>query len=313
MTGEEISQSVQKGASLKSAVLVALCHTVWGVSPLFWKQLTGRLPAPYIMCVRTFFTMLVCGICILIFKKTGLVRQALKVKKNLIVFPVCGLMLVLNWGFYILAVSLGKIVEGSLAYFISPLITVVIGFFLFRDRLSVLQWAAVATAVCGVCVSVAACGEFPVMAFLIMIPFLIYSSIIKLTNVDGLTALFLETLCMSPFALAFMIYSEITGQGVLVGLSGFQLLLLPAAGVMTTVPLLLLTKGIHGITYSLSGILTYINPTLEMLIGLIVYGERFTTAQTVTFIFVWAALLMYTASSFHRKERKSGAAASVKS
>lgn len=288
----------------KAALLVALCHTIWGFSPLFWKQLTSRLDAPYILCIRVVFTMLVCGIAILVLKKTEKVREALKNLKKLWIFPLCGAMLAANWGFYILAVHTERIVEGSLAYFLSPIITVVVGFLFFREKLSGWQWSAVVLAAAGVAVSVIAYGKVPYIAFLIAAPFIVYSAMKKLTDVDSVTALFLETLSMVPFALAFMIYSEINGTGVIENLSGAQYLLLPAAGVMTTVPLILLSLGIHKITYSLSGILTYINPSLEIIIGLVLYKEPFEDSTAVTFAFVWAALIIYTVSTFVKSKKK---------
>ena len=197
--------------------------------------------------------------------------------------------------------------ESSLAYYMSPIISVLIGAVFFREKHGVIQWLAIAIAAIGVLIAVVMYGSVPWLALTIGGSFAVYGALKKKVKADGETSIFLETLFMAPFALTFMVFAELHGNGVLGVLHGWQFVLLPLTGIVTSVPLMLFAQGIKQTSITLSGILMYINPTMVLLLGVFLYGEAFTRTNQIVFAFVWAAVLLFVGDSLvqhHRAAKK---------
>jgi chloramphenicol-sensitive protein RarD len=281
----------------KGPIYVLLCHISWGLLPIFWNLL-DRLNPLYILASRVIWALVFCTLLIVFSKDYKTIKCILKNKKELLLLGACGILVTVNWGSYIWAVNSNKILDASLAYYINPILSVVAGALFFKEKLSKLQWLSAAIAFTGVMISIVRYGTIPYMALIIGGSFAVYGALKKLVKADSKTSLFIETLTVFPLALIYVIYVEAMGLGSTGVLSGWACILLPMTGVVTGIPLLLYAKGIKGTSYSLSGILMYINPTLQLLIGVLLYHEPFTNTQAVTFSFVWAGLILYLISYY---------------
>lgn len=281
----------------KSALSVAASYILWGLLPVFWKLL-ANVDSIYVLCSRILWSLVVSAVAVLAFGKRRTAAAALRdkgVRRRLL---ICGLLISFNWGAFIWCVMNGRVLDCSLAYYINPILAIIVGFAAFREKLTALQWCSVALAAVGVAIPAVRGGEFPLLALLIGLSFAIYGAVKKKINLPGDVTTFVETLLVSPAVLAVIIYMEATGSGAVSSgvLTGWRLLLLPAAGIVTYIPLVLYSQGIRNTPMSLSGILMYVNPTLQFLIGVLFFKEALTATWIITFCFVWAALILFVAS-----------------
>lgn len=269
---------------------VALTYVCWGMLTLFWNLLSD-VNSVYILCQRILWSMVVMGICIFIFrqgKELGAVFQSLR---TLGLCFLCGILITLNWGTYIYSVTSGHVLDASLGYFLEPILVAVIGVAAFRERLSRNEKITFAFAFAGLVYMIVVSGTFPVLAIVIAGSFAAYGAVKKKLSLSPQISLFMETLCMVPFALLFVFYAESRGMGSIGVLRGAQFTLLPACGVVTSIPLLLFNIGVREIPYYISGILMYINPTIQFLIGLLYLHEKLDGNRLAAFVLIWAGIL----------------------
>lgn len=289
----------------KHSATVFLCFVVWGVLPAFWKLL-GGVDSVYILASRTFWSLAVSGAGVLISGEAGTLRSALKNRSTVLILAAASLFITVNWGTYIWCVTNGHVLDASLAYYINPILTILSGAVIYKERLTKLQWLSVALAAAGVAYPMLVEGQFPYLAMVMALSFALYSVIKKKVTVPSNVGIFTEMLFVSPFALAFMVIMELKGLGAVSSgaLSGWSVLLLPAAGAVTYLPLALFSYGVQGTSMSLTGVLMYVNPTLQMLLGLVLYGEELTTTKTVTFALVWAAVAIFILAGRAQQKRQ---------
>lgn len=281
----------------RGPIYVTICYILWGLLPIFWKAL-GSLDSFYILASRIFWSLLFCALVMLLRKNWGQIKPVFHNKKLLGSIAICGVLITINWGSYIWAVNANHIIDASLAYYMEPIIVVFIGAVVFKEKLAKLQWVSVALAALGVLIPIIYYGEFPFIALVIAGTFAIYGAIKKTIAISSMASILMETLVMSPVALTFIIYMESQQLGAIGALQGWQYLLLPLSGVVTSVPLILFSHGIKETPYNLSGILMYINPTIELLVGTLLFHEQFTAVEGVTFGFVWAAIIIYLLANY---------------
>ena len=220
-----------------------------------------------------------------------------------------GCVVCVNWGVYIWAVANGHMIDSSLAYYMNPILAILLGTVLFRERLTKLQWLAVAVTFAGLVITVIRYRQIPWIALVIGGSFAVYGALKKQVRSDAAVSTFVETLTLAPFALVLIFWMETHGTGAAGVLSGWQWLLLPVSGVVTTVPLMFFAAGMKTTPMTLSGILMYINPTMQLLLSVALYGEAFTATHAILFGFVWAGLILYLISGAresrrHREEEK---------
>ena len=204
---------------------------------------------------------------------------------------LCGILVTVNWGVYIYAVNTGHVLDASLGYFIEPVFVGLIGVLAFREKPSRLEWITFGFAVAALLYMLFATGTAPILAMLIAGSFAVYGGVKKKVDVTPEVSLFMEALCMTPFALIFVCVKECWGEGALGALPGAKLLLLVACGLVTSIPLLLFNTGIKHIPYYFSGILMYINPTLQFLMGLYYFHEPLDPTRLTAFIVIWIGVL----------------------
>ncbi|WP_458407640.1 EamA family transporter RarD [Anaerotignum sp.] len=279
----------------KSITQVFGAYVLWGVLPIFWKML-AQLNSFYVLASRIVWSAIFCMILIIITKKTDELKQVLGSKQLRKTLMCSGIAVAVNWGVYIYAVNGNHIVDASLAYYLNPLIVIALGFFIFKEKLVIRQWMAIGIAALGIIIAVIAYGEFPIFAIVIGSSFAIYGAIKKNVKCDGLISTFVEALFLSPVALIYIIYAEIGQAGALGVFEGLQFGLLPMAGIVTSIPLLIFSMGVSKISMSLAGMLMYINPTLQLLIGVLLYHETFDIAKGIMFVCVWIGVFLFISS-----------------
>lgn len=287
----------------KGAIYVLMCYILWGVLPIFWKQL-GGIDSFYILSLRIVWSLIFCGLILASKGELHKIKEALSDKKERNMLLISSIMVTINWGVYIFAVMSGKVLESSIAYFINPIFAVVLGFFIYKEKLTKLQWLSVLIAFIGVMIPIVVYGTIPYFALAIAVSFAFYGAAKKRVKADSVTSVFMETLYMAPIALSFILFKEFTGTGYLTNVSTYQLILFPIAGVVTSVPLLLFAKGMKNTSLTLSGILMYINPTLQMLVGVLLYNETFTNTNLVMFMFVLAAVIIFVANNLIEAKKR---------
>ena len=287
----------------RSSFSVLGCYVLWGLLPIFWKLL-ANVDSVYVLAQRVLFSCIFCLAIILLKKNGSSVKNILKSKTERRRYFVCGILISINWGVYILTIAMGKILEASLAYYMSPLFSVVIGALIFKEKLSAVQWVSVGLALVGVMISVIAYGNVPYLAIIIGLSFALYGAMKKTIKAESEVSICMETMSVLPLALAFIVYAQLSGYTTFSSLSNAEMLLLAASGAVTSIPLMLFAKGIRKTSITTSGILMYINPTLQLLVGVLIYNEVFTKMNAITFAFVWAAVILFVLDSLRKHKVK---------
>ena len=287
----------------KSSFSVLGCYVLWGLLPIFWKLL-ANVDSVYVLAQRVLFPCIFCLAIILLKKNGSSVKNILKSKTERRRYFVCGILISINWGVYILTIAMGKILEASLAYYMNPLFSVVIGALIFKEKLSAVQWVSVGLALVGVMISVIAYGNVPYLAIIIGLSFALYGAMKKTIKAESEVSICMETMSVLPLALAFIVYAQLSGYTTFSSLSNAEMLLLAASGAVTSIPLMLFAKGIRKTSITTSGILMYINPTLQLLVGVLIYNEVFTKMNAITFAFVWAAVILFVLDSLRKHKVK---------
>ena len=287
----------------RSSLSVLGCYILWGLLPIFWKLL-ANVDSVYVLAQRVLFSCIFCLAIILLKKNGSSVKNILKSKTERRRYFVCGILISINWGVYILTIAMGKILEASLAYYMNPLFSVVIGALIFKEKLSAVQWVSVGLALVGVMISVIAYGNVPYLAIIIGLSFALYGAMKKTIKAESDVSICMETMSVLPLALAFIVYAQLSGYTDFSSLSTTEMLLLIASGPVTSIPLMLFAKGIRKTSITTSGILMYINPTLQLLVGVLIYNEVFTKMNAITFAFVWAAVILFVLDSLRKHKVK---------
>ncbi|HBT96482.1 MAG TPA: EamA family transporter RarD [Desulfobulbaceae bacterium] len=289
---------------MSSGVVSAIvAYVMWGFLPIYWKSVQAATAAE-ILCHRICWSLLICLLLLWPLRQAGEVMKVFRNRRRLSLYLATSLLLTSNWLLYIWVVNAGYILEGSLAYFINPLISVLFGVLFFRERLRPAQVAALALVAVGIIYLTVFYGKFPWIALTLATSFGIYGLLHKKATEPVLTGMLIETIVVFPPALAFLIWLEIHGGGHFVHAGLGQSLLLAGAGLVTSLPLLLFNFAAQRIPLSLMGLLQYLSPTITLLIGLFIYHEDFPRPRLIGFSLIWLALLFYLAAGGLRRQRK---------
>lgn len=277
-------------------------YALWGVFPIYFKAVAA-LPALEVLAHRVVWTVVLVGVLIAVRRGWQRVARVFAAPRLLLALAGSAAVISANWGVFIWAVGQGRILECSLGYYINPLVSVVLGVAVLRERLGPSQWLAVALAAAGVAIEVISFGTLPWVALTLAVSFALYGLIRKTAPVDPISGLFIETLLLSPLALLFLSTLALRGEGAFLT-GGWQVdALLLLAGPITALPLLLFVAGAQRIQLTTVGLLQYIAPTGHFLLAVLVYEEAFTQAHLATFTCIWLALAIYSASVLRRHQR----------
>jgi chloramphenicol-sensitive protein RarD len=272
---------------------------IWGVFPLYLRPLAHVSPMQ-IMAHRIVWSFLLVFAWLAWRGDLAAVRTALRDRPVRMLLATSSVMISINWLTYLWAVANGHVIDASLGYFINPLLNVVLGVMLLRERLNRPQWIAVGLAGLGVAYMTLVTGRLPWIALVLAASFGLYGLIRKLVKVEAVPGLAIETLLLVPFATAFLLWAEWTGVGALGHDSTLTNLLLLGTGIATAVPLALFAVGSRLLPLSTLGVVQYVGPTIQFLVGVFVFHEPFTHARVVGFSCIWVALAIYMIDGLRR-------------
>ena len=287
----------------------------WGVLPLYWKLLAAIDPL-HILAFRILFSLILVGIILSITRNFAWLSVFRQPKKAGLLI-MTAILICANWGIYIWAINRGHTLDASLGYYINPLVSIVLGLLFYRERLNLLQWIALAIAFAGVTILTVLSGSLPWIPLSLAFTFGFYGLLKKKSPLSALESLGAETLLSLPISLFLLSFSFSGGASFLPAFSGARgleyILDLPAAtwiilalcGAVTTVPLYWFALGTKLLPLSAIGFIQFINPTIQFVLGLFVFGEAFPPHHFAAFAVIWAAVIIYIISLRTGKNQKS--------
>ena len=276
-------------------VYAALAFFCWGLFPLYFHAL-AEVPALEMLAHRMLWSLLFLAIVLTARRQWKWLPQTLGRPRVLASFFASAVLLSANWFVYIWSVNNGHVIDASLGYFINPLVNVLLGVMVLKEKLRRAQWTAIALAACGVLWLTWSAGQVPWIALILGITFGSYGLLRKTAALAALEGLSLETMILFPLALIYVAWLTVSGQNTFVN-SEFDSTrwLLAAAGPITAIPLLLFAAGARKIPMAALGLLQYLSPTMQALLGVWVFHEGFPPARLIGFVIIWAALALYVA------------------
>ena len=304
MTGQNTAPAapVSPGAGAGLAAAIG-AFTIWGVLPLYMKPLHA-LPALEIMAHRIVWS------CLLVFAwlawrgDVGAVRTALANPGTRYRLTATAVLISINWLIYVWSIAHGHVIDASLGYFINPLLNVVLGVLVLGERLNMAQKFAVGLAAAGVLYLAIVAGRPPWIALALAASFGGYGLIRKVVQVEAVPGLATETLLLLPFASGLLLWMEMQGTGAFGHAAPHINALLLGSGLVTALPLALFAYGARLIPLSTVGLVQYIGPTLQFLLGVWVFHEAFTLQRGIGFAFIWTALAVYAADGLWRSRKQ---------
>lgn len=278
-------------------------YLLWGVLPIYWKLLQ-HVEAMEILASRFLWSAVFVFLLLLATGKLNIFMQETKAifstKKKACCMVLAAIMISFNWGIFIWAVEAGRIVETSMGYYISPLMNVLFGVVFLHERLAKLQIAAVSCAAVGIGVIIVHNGGLPWVALTLPLTFAFYGLLKKIIVAQPMTSILLETPLISPLAAGYLYYLSINEGTVYQSCDMNTLLLLAGAGAVTATPMLLFTACARKLPLNIVGFLQYISPSISLMIGVLIYGEPFTSTTATAFGCIWAGLALFIWSQLRR-------------
>lgn len=268
-------------------------YLLWGVMPVYFKALS-HVAATEIVAHRIVWSLIFLGVLATLWRRWPAIRAAVATGRVLTTLIVTSILIGINWLVYIYAVVSGHVLEGSLGYYLNPLVNVLLGVVLLKEKLTRAQIFAVGLAAAGVAVLAAGAGSGLWISLTLAASFALYGFLRKVAPVDSLEGLSIETAILVPLALGWVLWLQQSGES---GFGRFGIttdLLLVLGGAVTAIPLLLFTAAARRLRYSTLGFLQYIAPSLQFLLAVLAFGEALTTAHIVCFAAIWAALAIFT-------------------
>ncbi len=280
-------------------VFAAAAYTMWGLFPVYFKLLKD-IPASEILIHRMIWSLVFLLVVLAWRKQWSWLAKVVRQPLVLAGFTASAVLLSVNWFLYIWAVNNDRVVDASLGYFINPLVSVLLGFMLLGERMRAGQWLAIALAAGGVAWLTWQSGHPPWIGLTLALSFGIYGLLRKIAVLGPLEGLSLENLLLFPIALGYLAMLTIDGHNSFATGSTSTQWLLAAAGPITAIPLLLFAAGARRIPLSVLGILQYLAPTLQLLLGVLLYNEPFGGDRLIGFAAIWAALIVYSVEGLWR-------------
>ncbi|MCB9858747.1 MAG: EamA family transporter RarD [Phycisphaerales bacterium] len=269
------------------------CYLAWGVIPIYFKAVKA-VPPLEVLAHRVIWSVVFLAALLQIKRGWPAIRVAISSRRTMLALIASTLLIACNWYTFIWAVGHDQVVQASLGYYINPLVSVVLGFAFLRERMRKLQWVAVAIAACAVVYLTIRIGKPPAISLILAMTFGLYGLLRKVAAVGALPGLAIETTMLAPIAVGFLVWRSHTGQLVFLnGSTGIDCLL-AAGGIVTAVPLLWFANAARRLRLSTIGIMQYIAPTMQLVLGALIYSEPTGRHHWITFAAIWGALLIYT-------------------
>jgi len=286
-------------AEARKGVLFGLgAYLAWGFLPAYFKLLGGVLPTE-VVAQRVLWSVLLLAVLVAITRRWGQVRAAARNPQAIRILLCSSLCIAANWLIYIWAIGAKHVLETSLGYFLNPLVNVLMGVVLLKERLTRGQMIAVALAAIGVAVLAVGAAAGLWISIALALTFATYGLLRKIAPVDSLEGLTIETLLLSPLA-ALYLWWQGAHSGLAFGSEPALSAFIALGGVVTAAPLLLFAAAARRLRYSTLGLLQYLAPTIQFLLAVFAYGEKLTTAHIICFVLIWSGLAIYAADGLRR-------------
>jgi chloramphenicol-sensitive protein RarD len=282
-------------------------YLLWGIFPLYFRLLEPA-PALEILAHRIVWTLVFVGALLLLRRRWAWLGALARDRRRLLILFVAATVLAINWGVYVWAVNADHVVEAALGYYINPLVTVLLGVVLLRERLRTAQWVAVGLAAVAVVVLTFGLGRLPWIALVLAFSFATYGLMKNRVGMPALESLSVESALLFVPAVVVVAAYQVSGTATFGAVPHVTVLLL-AAGVVTAIPLLMFAGAAARIPLTTLGLLQYLTPTAQFLIGVLVFGEAMSTVRWVGFALVWLALVVFTVDSLRAGRQRAAAAA----
>lgn len=285
------------------AFVVALfSFLIWGALVIYWHQLSSVNPLE-VVAHRAIWSLIFTSFIILFMKRAGEFIRVIRNPKNVIPLIISSIIIASNWGIFIWAVANDKIIESSMGNYITPLLNVAASAIIFKVVLNKYQKLSVLLALSGVVYMIIVYGKVPYIAIFFAVTFCTYGIIKKLVRASAITGLFIETLIISIPSAVYVLHLISTGESAVLRGDSLITFLLVCGGIVTTLPLLGFSYSAQVLHLSTLGILQYITPTIAFLLGVFVYHEYFSKNMLITFILIWAGLIIYSVDGLYQLKK----------
>jgi chloramphenicol-sensitive protein RarD len=278
-------------------------YAMWGLFPLYWRLLEPA-GAVEILAHRVVWSLVTMVVLVVALRRTPYLRAILRDRRVVVLLVLAAVVIGFNWGGFIYGVNQGRVVEVSLGYFINPLVTVLLGVLVLGERLRPLQWGAIGVAVVAVVILAVDYGHPPWIALLLAGSFGTYGLAKKKADVEAVESLTFETVVLTPLALAYIWFLSATGDSNFSNHGVGHALLLVSTGLVTAIPLICFGAAAIRIPMTTLGLLQYLAPTIQFVLGLIVFDEQMTTVKWIGFTLVWSALAIFTLEAIRHRRRQ---------
>ena len=288
----------------RGILLAVLAYLLWGFLPLFFLLLAPA-NALEIVAWRVLFSLVFCAVLLTATKAWRHLGELLRDRRVALTLLLAGLLILINWLVYVFATLTHEVVQASLGYFTNPIVTVLLGVFVLRERLRPMQWVSIGISAVAVLIIAINYGSFPWIALALAFSFGLYGLIKKRVGnrVDALSGLTIETMWLAPIAVAQLLFVALT-SGLTIGtISPLQTISMCLAGVVTAVPLLLFAGAARRLPLTTIGLVQYLTPIMQFLIGVLLLHEVMTPARFAGFVLVWVALIVLTIDRFIAAQR----------
>ncbi|MDP3893930.1 EamA family transporter RarD [Nocardioides sp.] len=278
-------------------------YLMWGAFPLYWPLLepAGSLE---ILAHRIVWSVLTMGLLVVVLRRTRQVRAILSDRRITLLLTLGAVVISVNWGMFIYGVTSGRVLETSLGYFINPLVTVLLGVFVLRERLRPLQWAALGLAGLAVVILTVDYGRLPWVALVLAFSFGTYGLIKKVANTGAVESLAFETAVLAPFAGAYVAWLVWQGTSAFGAHGVGHGLLFASTGIVTAIPLICFGAAAIRVSMVTIGLLQYLAPILQFALGILWFHEEMPTVRWIGFVLVWIALMIFTVEAINHRRRQ---------
>lgn len=277
-------------------------YVTWGLIPIYWPYLEPASSLE-ILSHRVVWSLITLFIIISFLKQWPIVFDAVKIKKAAWLLLLGSIFISINWGVFIWAVGNDRVVDTALGYFMNPLVSVALGLIIFREKLRPLQWTAVAIAFVAVLYLTFAVGSFPWISLSLAFSFGFYGLVKKIANIPSLPSLTIETTFAAPFFIGFLIWLYSRGELSFIEDGVSHALWLSSSGLATVIPLLFFGAAVIRLPLSVTGLLQYLAPILQFLVGLFIFNEVVTTAKWIGFFGIWIALSFFSIDAWRYSKK----------
>ncbi|UNK37071.1 EamA family transporter RarD [Shinella sp. H4-D48] len=311
MADANSSSGPQTGDSPRGFAFALTAYLLWGFLPFFMKAV-AHIPAAEVVAHRIIWSVPLAGLVLVWLGRTGDIKVALRSPRMIAMATLTAVLITINWGIYVWAIGAGRAIETALGYYVNPLFSIFLGAVLLKEKLDRAQMVAIALAAVAVAILAFDAGGLPWVSLGLCVSWAFYAFCRKALPIGPNQGFFLEVLILSVPAIGYIIWLESTGQGHFGDTGMADVLWLLSCGVVTAIPLMIYANGAKLLRLSTIGIMQYIAPTMIFIIAVFAFGEPFGTVKLIAFVFIWAALFIYSGPMLRSARNRRLAAAEIK-